>query len=126
MADLSRRSFFKQFLPARSENDTTATSSSVARARSFSIKSSTSKSVLPPKHQDVKESDHSDLKAKILENCITKLGFDCNLCQEACPAPKKAIYYSSRGFATIDSDKCNGCGDCLSACMLIPKAIEIN
>jgi carbon-monoxide dehydrogenase iron sulfur subunit len=36
-------------------------------------------------------------------------------CLEACP--EKAIFKNERGVVVVDAGKCDGCGDCVSACL---------
>lgn len=127
MAGISRRSFFQKFVPKappqkelEEETEGDVIKSTVLTKRTPPQELSCNKDKLTSSTKGLPTP-----KAQVLENCMTKQGFDCNLCQDACSNPDPAIFYSIRGFATVDPDKCKGCGDCLPSCVLIPKAIEL-
>ena len=40
----------------------------------------------------------------------------CNPCEEACPRGAITVGREITGLPTLDAEKCNGCGKCVSAC----------
>jgi len=64
--------------------------------------------------------------AKVLDNCITNQHEFCEVCFHTCPEEYQALYKNKDGVLQVDKDKCVGCGSCVSACFLMPKAIEIH
>ncbi len=71
----------------------------------------------------------SDIKplgvAKVLASCITKQGEFCEICMSSCPEHHQSIAKNRNGVLQIDSERCVGCGKCVSACFLVPKAIAV-
>lgn len=57
------------------------------------------------------------MKAEITGSCLTKNGFECDLCHDECPESALVLDRSVRpAMMTIDTDTCTGCGACLSTC----------
>lgn len=117
MAKLSRRGFLKQLLPLQGDAESTGGSPD-------SQTNTEEKSSSPPfTATDTDVSRNNVLKARILGNCLTKQGFPCDLCRRACEQDEPAVFFSTHGFAGIAVDRCQGCGRCVQACPLSPKAI---
>ncbi len=67
-----------------------------------------------------------DLTAKIKDNCLSKIGVVCQSCSEVCDHGAIEFSLQMGGIPGIDlnTENCNGCGDCISIC---PKdAIQIS
>ena len=64
-------------------------------------------------------------KAVLLANCLTKQNQTCNMCQSVCPEHVSAFEKDKYGRLEVNSDKCVGCGRCVTICFMAPKAIEI-
>ncbi len=63
--------------------------------------------------------------AKVLGSCITKEQEFCEICFHTCPEEHQALFMSKNGVLKVDEKECVGCGSCVSACFISPKAIEI-
>ncbi|UII54268.1 4Fe-4S dicluster domain-containing protein [Cytobacillus spongiae] len=55
--------------------------------------------------------------------CLTEKDVMCDYCARACPQNAIAIRNEK---PVIDTNECNGCGLCVSSCMVYPKGININ
>ncbi len=67
-----------------------------------------------------------DIKAKIKDNCLSKIGVICQSCSEVCEhsAIKFSIEMGGVPSINMDTTNCNGCGDCVEIC---PKdAIQVS
>jgi len=66
------------------------------------------------------------ITAKIKEGCLSKIGVVCQSCSEVCEhgAIKFSLQMGGVPGIELNTEQCNGCGDCISVC---PKnAIQIN
>lgn len=59
-----------------------------------------------------------DLKARIQNNCMLKLGISCQICADACldEAMRFDMSHAPSGAILINTEACTGCGACLSVC----------
>ncbi len=73
-----------------------------------------------------KEATPWDIKASILDSCLSLNAVMCRSCGDVCD--KRAIRFSlqvgGKAQPVIDPDRCTGCGECLSVCP--EKAVEIS
>ena len=53
--------------------------------------------------------------AVVESNCTSGYGYPCQMCVEACEV-KAITPPSSQGKATVNSDCCTGCGECVLSC----------
>ncbi len=74
------------------------------------------------------ESDPSpwNLKAIILEECLSLNGVVCRSCGEACEERAIRFQLELRGVARplLDADLCTGCGECFAVCPI--KSIRVS
>lgn len=122
MAELTRRSFFKKLIPSPPNSEALE---GEQEGKILNSPETVSGVILPTRIERAEGDPTTSQTARILENCITKQRFDCELCRSACPQVPSVISISTRGVAVVDAKRCQGCGQCLSACLLIPKAIEL-
>lgn len=58
------------------------------------------------------------LKAVIAGHCLPRRGIACMSCRDNCP--EDAIRFKPRAggpfLPDVETDKCNGCGECMSGC----------
>ncbi|MBJ7414611.1 MAG: 4Fe-4S binding protein [Niveispirillum sp.] len=56
--------------------------------------------------------------AVITAACLAENGAYCRTCADACPEGAIRFHLLPRGRARadVDTDRCNGCGDCLPPC----------
>ena len=57
--------------------------------------------------------------------CVAHHGEECRACWEACPYPDEAIVFDDAGRPSVDTAVCVGCGLCVPACPIDPKAVSI-
>jgi len=57
-----------------------------------------------------------DLKPNFADSCNNYVQMDCHACQTACSAG--AIKIEAVELPSVALDKCNGCGECRSACYI--------
>lgn len=57
-----------------------------------------------------------DLKPNFADSCNNYMQMDCHACQTACSAG--AIKIEAGELPNVALDKCNGCGECRSACYI--------
>lgn len=57
-------------------------------------------------------------------SCLPYLGPECGACASSCPIPGALNWRAEK--PVIDTELCTGCGLCREACIVQPKAIEIN
>ncbi|MDE2291878.1 MAG: 4Fe-4S binding protein [Elusimicrobia bacterium] len=55
--------------------------------------------------------------------CLSAQDQPCDLCQQSCPLPTKAVTVAAGEPARVDAAACTGCGACAQACP--PRAIRI-
>ena len=65
-------------------------------------------------------------RAVVTASCLTRQGEFCEICMTSCPPDHQSITKDKKGIFRIDPKTCVGCGSCVSACYLTPKAIEIH
>jgi ferredoxin len=60
------------------------------------------------------------------ERCITFRGPECGACAGLCPDPGSDQALVMRRFRPeFAAESCQGCGRCVSACPMVPAALEI-
>ncbi len=66
-----------------------------------------------------------DLKARILDRCLSKRGVTCRVCGDQCDprAIKFELGLGGSADPVVDKDACTGCGACFAPCPV--EAIEI-
>jgi len=64
-------------------------------------------------------------KADLLASCLTKQHQICDICRYACPEGYQALVRDMYGRLQVDLDICVGCGKCVNACFMVPKAVEV-
>ena len=57
------------------------------------------------------------------ETCLPYSGPECGACASSCPVPGALIWDTNK--PRIDPQTCTGCGLCREACIVTPKAIDI-
>ena len=57
-----------------------------------------------------------DLQPSFSTNCNNYLQMDCSACQQACPL--QAISIEEGELPVVNSERCNGCGQCRSHCYM--------
>ncbi|MEG3696340.1 4Fe-4S binding protein, partial [Vibrio coralliirubri] len=57
-----------------------------------------------------------DLQQSFADRCNNSMQMECSACQAACSSG--AIHIEVGELPTVDKDKCNGCGECRSACYI--------
>lgn len=57
------------------------------------------------------------------QSCLPYLGPECGACAPSCPVPGALTMRAEK--PVIDPELCTGCGLCREACIVEPKAIEI-
>lgn len=56
------------------------------------------------------------LVARVADACLPAHGVVCSSCREACPASAIRVPPGARGAASVDADRCTGCGACVGTC----------
>lgn len=66
-----------------------------------------------------------NLKASILANCLSLNGVVCRACGDSCEprAISFRLQTAGRAIPGLDSERCNGCGECFAVCPV--QAVEI-
>ncbi len=59
------------------------------------------------------------------EICLPFVGVSCKACWHACPFPREAITFDTRGRPIVVEDACVGCGLCEYACLTERPAIRV-
>lgn len=56
------------------------------------------------------------LVAQVADACLSARGVVCASCRDTCPASAIHVPAGARGAASVDADRCTGCGACVAAC----------
>lgn len=56
------------------------------------------------------------LLAQVADRCLSAHGVVCASCHDVCPASAIHVPPAARGAATIDAERCTGCGACVGTC----------
>lgn len=56
------------------------------------------------------------LVADVSDSCLSARGIVCASCREICPASAIRVPPAARGIASVDTNRCTGCGACVSVC----------
>lgn len=56
------------------------------------------------------------LVAQVATACLSARGVVCASCRDACPASAIHVPPGARGAASVDADRCTGCGACVGTC----------
>ena len=57
-----------------------------------------------------------DVRASVGDACLSAHGVVCSSCREVCPESAIRVPPGARGAATVDADRCTGCGACTGIC----------
>ncbi|NLL18194.1 MAG: hypothetical protein GX262_04100 [Clostridia bacterium] len=60
------------------------------------------------------------------EQCLAYRNQLCNACYSACPLEPKAIQLRAYRYPRISKERCNGCGDCVKACLAPIPAVTVS
>ena len=56
------------------------------------------------------------VRASVGDACLPANGVVCSSCREVCPESAIRVPPGARGAATVDADRCTGCGACVGIC----------
>ena len=56
------------------------------------------------------------LLAQVADRCLSAHGVVCASCHDVCPASAIHVPPAARGAATVDAERCTGCGACVGTC----------
>ena len=57
-----------------------------------------------------------ELRATVSESCLSAHGIVCASCREVCPEQAIRVPPGGRAAATVDAERCSGCGACVGVC----------
>lgn len=66
-----------------------------------------------------------ELRARVADGCLPGHGVVCASCREVCPESAIHVPPGGRGAATVDAERCTGCGACVGICPVGAIALNV-